>query len=206
MFGAIYTLFTSIGLLVKASKEADENEKCRSLFRNKDGLTYIDTKGNTRLLSNNDLVFYTHDKNGDYVLENVSGYIYKNFSKEQRIAKQKELKLEAINNEDSTYCISEDNHKKDWICKGKRFIDMKTNDVYVIRCLNGKYYYMDINNGKIIRKTDWQIKKDQEVTTDYYSFDKGIDIEAFNKRQETIQDKTLLFRNYEYNSSCDYRK
>ena len=80
MFGVIYTLFASIGCLVNATKESNENEKCKTLNRSKDGLTYIDIKGNTRLLSNNDLVFYTYNKYGDYVLEDASGYIYKNFT------------------------------------------------------------------------------------------------------------------------------
>lgn len=205
MFGIIYTLFTSIGLLINSLKESKENEKCKSLYKNKDGLTYIDIKGNSRLLSNNDLVFYTYDKNGDYVLEDISGYIYKNFSEEQREKKQKYFKEKSIKNGDSTYCISENNHKKDWICKGKRFMDIKTNDIYVIRFLNGKYYYMNINDGKVVKKTDWQIKKDHETILDN-SLNKGIDIKTFNKRQSIIQDKSLLFRDYEYNFLCDNRK
>ena len=65
-------------------KETKENKECKNIYKHKDGLTYTDSKGSTRLISNDELVFYTHDKNGDYILENMSGYVYRNFSEEKR--------------------------------------------------------------------------------------------------------------------------
>ena len=205
MLGLIYTLIISIGLIIHWSKEKKENIKCKTLYKHKDGLTYTDFNGRSRLLNDDTLVFYTHNKNGDYILEDASGNVYKNFSEEKREKKLKKTREELINNKNSTYCISEDNHKKDWICKGKRFSDIKTGDIYVIRYINGKYYYMNVQNGILVRKTDWQIKKDSETILDCCS-GKGVDIDTFNERQAIIKDKSLLYRDYEYNSLCDYYK
>ena len=207
MFGLIYTIIASIGIYFNSIKNNIENEKNKIKYRHKDGLTYTDIKGHSRLLSNNKLVFYTYDKNGDYILKDIDGHIYRNFSKEQREKEFNERKEEAIKNGATTYCIDDDPHRNDWTCKGKRFRDFKTGDIYIIRSLNCKYYYMDISTGLIVRKTDWQRKRDEEyLRKNIKTFNKEIDINEFNKKQMTIQDKGMLYRNFDYNSSCDYYK
>lgn len=168
-------------------------------------MTYIDTKGRSRLLSNDELVFYTH-KNGDSVLENAEGYVYRNFSEEKRTNDLYNKKTDASKNKETTYCIDDDNHKKDWMCKGKRFKDFKTGDIYVIRYINYKYYYLNVSDGTLVRKTDWQIKQD-EIKKDVKTYlNDNLDIEEFNRKQKSIHDKQMLFRNFEYNSFCDYYK
>lgn len=207
IFGLIYTVVASIGVFFHSINENKENEKNKIRYKHPNKLTYIDTKGRSRLLSNDELVFYVYDKNGDYILENAAGYVYRNFSKEERIRKLNELKDSALKNKESTYCIDDNNHKKDWICKGKRFKDFKTGDVYVVRWINYKYYYMNISNGLLVRKTDWQIKQDKlKINDETYGLNKDVDIREFNKKQINIQNKSLLYRNFEYNSSCDRYK
>lgn len=205
MFGLLYTLFVTLGYVKKEFTESIENSKYKKIYKNTDGLTYTDTKGRSRLLSTNEIVFYTHSPNGEYILENISGEIIKNFTLEERQQKQKNSKEAAIYNQSSTYCIDENDHHNDWVCKGKRFKDFKTGNIYVIRNIQGKYYYMDINNGFLVRKTDWQLQKEQEGMIHINTRD--IDIESFNNKQKTIKKNSgFLYRNFDYCTSFDYYK
>lgn len=142
MFGFIYTLITSIGAVLHVSNEYKENEENKKKYEHPDGLTYVDIKGRSRLLSNDELVFYIHDKNGDYVLENVSGHVYKNFSKEKKEKEKTKRYIDAAEKHETTYCIDDDKHEKDFYCKGKRFKDFKTGDIYVIRYINYTYWFL----------------------------------------------------------------
>lgn len=184
-------------------KDSKENENNKIIFKHPDEITYVDTKGRSRLISNDEIVFYTF-KNGEYVLTNASGCIYKNFSKEKKEKELYKIKEKNLKNKESTYCIDNNNHKKDWICKGKRFKDFITGDIYVIRYINYKYYYLNTVDGTIVRKTDWQKEQDKKNIKSYLQND--LNIEEFNKQQLNIQDKQKLFRNYEYNFYCDYYK
>ena len=204
IFGIIYTIIVSIGAFFHSINKSIDNEKNKTIYKHPNGMTYIDTKGRSRLLSNDELVFYTYDRNGNYVLEDVSGHIYRNFSEEKRSQELNERKEKAMSNKETTYCIDDDNHRKDWVCKGKRFKDFKTGEIYVIRYIKYKYYYINISNGMIVRKTDWQIKQDKKNIKKYLN--DYLDIETFNKKQKNIQNKQMLFRDFEYNSSCDYYK
>lgn len=200
MFGFLFLL---ICIVMYFLKESIENAECKKKYANSDGLTYIDSKGRSRLVSNNKLVFYTHDKNGDYILEDIGGYVYKNFSEEER-QEQKNINVDtAIKNGKSTYCEDENEHKKDWYCKGRRFIDLKTGERYVIRCIQGKYYYMDISTGLLVRKTDKQLEEERDRSEEWAYNCKEIDMDKFNEKQKEINDKTMLYRDYDYNFRCD---
>lgn len=202
----IYTIFVSIGAFFHSIKENKENEKGKSLYRHPDGLTYTDTKGRSRLLTNNEIVFYTHNKNGDYILVDVSGHVYKKFSEDERVQKINERKEIAIKNNETTYCIDDNNHRNDWICQGKRFKDFTTGDIYIIRYINYKYYYMNASNGMLVRKTDWQIKHDDLNKDKNTYLNNDLNIEEFNEKQKNIQEKRMLFRNFDYNYFCDIYK
>lgn len=205
MFGLIYSLVVSAGCVLHKINENRENEENKIKFRHPNGLTYVDTKGRSRLISNNEVVFYTHDRNGDYVLENMSGHVYKNFSKEKRDKELSERIIVASQNNETTYAIDENKHEHDWFCKARRFKDFKTGDVYIIRRINYKYYYMNIANGMVVRKTDWQIKYDEANKNNRFAF-KDINIEEFNEKQKTISDKYMLYREFEYNDCCNIYK
>lgn len=204
IFGLIYTLFVSVGVFFHKLNEKNENKKNKINFRSADGLTYIDSKCRSRLLSNDKQVIYTHDKNGDYILKDMSGHIYKNFSQEKRERELNERIYEAKNKNETTYCIDDNDHRNDWECKGKRFKDFKTGDIYIIRYINYKYYYMNISDGMIVRKTDKQIVSDKNTRLSYL---RDIDINDFNEKQKKyINNKMMLYRDFDYNPSCDYNK
>lgn len=205
IFGLLYTVIVSIGAMFHSIDENIENEKNKKRYKNSNGLTYIDTKGRSRLLSNDEIVFYTNDKNADYILEDANGNVYKNFSEEKRMKDYFERKKMALENRETTYCHDDNNHCKDWECKGKRFKDFETGEIYIIRCINYKYYYMNISNGMIVRKTDWQIKQDEKMKN-VKSYLKDLDIQDFNEKQRDVKNKQMLYRNFEYNSFCDIYK
>lgn len=73
MFGLIYTMVMSVGSLFHTMRNNMENEENKTRFRQPDGLTYLDIKGQTRFLSNNALAFYTYATNGDYILKDIHG-------------------------------------------------------------------------------------------------------------------------------------
>lgn len=205
MFGLIYSLFVSIGLIGHTAKEIQENEENKVKYRHPDGLTYVDTKGRSRLVSNNEIVVYGM-KNGDYVLEKINGTVIKNYSKEQRESQIESNRQKAIINNETTYCIDENTHEKEWIKKGKRFKDLKTGDIYIIRCINYKYYYMRLNDGMLVRKTDYQIAYDERYEQKGYWNFKDVDIVSFNQKQKNVTDQYALYREWEYNSSCNVYK
>lgn len=206
IFGLIYTLFVSVGVFFHKLNEKNENKKNKINFRSADGLTYIDSKCRSRLLSNDKQVLYTYDKNGDYILKDMSGHVYKNFSQEKRERELNERIYEAKNKNETTYCIDDNDHRNDWECKGKRFKDFKTGDIYIIRYINYKYYYMNISNGLLVRETDWQIKQNRLNKDRVKYLNDNLDIIIFNEKQKTITNKCLLYRNYDYNYWCDRYK
>ena len=202
MFGLLYTLLVSTGLIANEIKEIKENAECKKKFVHPDGLTYIDSYGRSRLLSDNRLVIYTCDKNGDYILKETGGKLIKNFSAEERKTRERKVIEEARRCRNTTYCIDENNHKQEFGYHGKRFKDFKTGEVYVVRCIRNKYYYMNIATGFLVRKTDWQVKRDLDNQNNsmYQKNFRDIDIEEFNKKQKE-QGST---RNYDYCGSCDF--
>lgn len=206
MFGLIYSLFVSVGCVIHKANQCKENEENKIKYRHPDGLTYVDIKGQSRLLTNNELVFYMTEPNGDYVLKNMSGHIYKNFSAEKRSKELQERFNQALKNNESTYCIDKNKHEKDWTRKGRRFKDFETGDIYIIRWINYKYYYMKLDNGMLVRKTDYQIAYDEKCETKGLWNFKDLDIVAFNEKQKTVTDQYSLYREWEYNYYCNIYK
>lgn len=212
MFGLIYSLFTSIGCAIYKRKEYEENQENKVKYRHPDGLTYVDTKGRSRLVSNDEVVFYTW-QNGDYVLERMNGSIIKNFSLEKRKNQINENLQKALANNETTYCIDENNHEKER-CKGKRFKDLKTGETYVIRRLKYTYWYLNIDTGMIVRKTDWQLKYDEYSKTtpafkhnpEQYNQIYYIDVEDLNERRKETNDPWVFYLDYEYRTDCDTYK
>jgi len=204
MWGLFYTGFISVGLLIDKCKKIKRNKHCKFKYKNVDNLTYTDIQGKTRLLSDDKLVFYITNSNGEYILEDINGNLIKNFSKENEDKSLNELKEISIFAQNSTYCIDKNTHKYDRIKKGKRFKDFETGEIYIVRCINYKYYFMNINTGLLVRETDWQ-KQYNLQTDDLKKYKKGVDIESFNNNQKNIDDEELLFREFDYNCSCDFR-
>lgn len=186
MYGILFFTFCGIVLAVGSIKEGIENGENRIKFRHKNGLTYIDNKGRDRLLSNNHIAMYHVDyTNGrqDYVLEDIESHvIIKNFTKEKQDREYEESREKAVGEGKSTFCIDSNNYKKYIISEkgfeGKRFKDLQTGKIYVIRKIKFRYYYMNIENGFIVRETDYS---KEHIPVDEISI--PIDITEFNKKQ-----------------------
>ena len=122
MFGIVYTLFTSIACIFNKAKETQDNKSNRINFRNKDGLTYIDSKGGDRLLSNNHKAMYTkfhHSCYGDYILEDIETHtIVKNFSEEERVKTLHTNYQYAVDNNMSVYYENTNNYSSEFTFHG----------------------------------------------------------------------------------------
>ena len=207
MFGFIYSVFASVAAFIGYAKDCQENNENKVKFRSQDGLTYIDTRGNDRLISTNEMVFYTM-RNGDYVLIDAHSRVIKNYTEEKRQKALSERIAIASKNGSTVYAISEDRHERDWYCKGTRYKDFKTGEIYVVRQINGRYYYLNLSNGMIVRRTDWQRQEDEKNKDNeiYQMYERDVyylDIDQFNEKQKTVTDKYSLYRNWEYSLLCD---
>lgn len=189
MFGIIYTLFSSIGYCVAKFVENKENAENKKKYGNEgDGLTYIDNKCRFRLNSNNHIAMY-HTSHpscpGDYVLEDIEkNIIIKNFSKDKRDKEQQERTNEAILKGETTVCIDDITVRSTIETngfRGNRFKDLKTGELYVIRFLNQRWYYMSVKNGHIIRETDYSKKHNNRIENTVFE---PVNIYEFNRKQD----------------------
>lgn len=181
MFGLIYSLAVGLGLAGHTIKENIENDYRRVNNVSPDGITYTDAKGRSRIVENNEIAIYGTIKGGDFCILDAKGRIYKNFTQEKKDKIRDKYYKKAIENNLSTYCLGDDEHRFEDRA-GKRFKDMKTGRIYLIRCVNFKYYYVDFETGEIVRKTDYQQKKDDAKINkrDATFFD--INIDEWNER------------------------
>lgn len=175
MFGLIYSLIVGTGLEGHSIMDKVENDNRRVNNVDPDEMTYLDTKGKTRFVSDNKQAFY-QTINGDMCLVDAKGNIRKNCTADKREEKRNASYEKAIANGETTYCIDEREHRFEHP-QGQRFKDLKTGDVYLIRRIRGKYYYIDFKTGDVVRKTDDQLKEDKILGTTPHE----IDIEKFNK-------------------------
>lgn len=181
MFGLIYSLAVGLGLVGHTIKENAENDYRRVNNVSPDGVTYTDAKGRTRIVENNEIAVYGTVKGGDFCIIDGKGRIYKNFTQEKKDKIRDRYYKKAIENNLSTYCLGDDEHRFE-DKKGKRFKDMKTERIYLIRRINFKCYYVDFETGEIVRKTDSQQKKDDEHFANHGWTSFEIDINEYNEK------------------------
>lgn len=189
MLGILYEIGRGIIWVIGLGLEAHENNENKEKFRHKNGLTYTDNKGRSRLLSNNHIAMYHtyyHGEYADYVLEDIeSNVIVKNFTEEQRKKEQEIALKKALDEHKTTVCLDSNNYKKHIISekgfRGKRFKDLKTGEIYVIRKIKFRYYFMSIENGFIIRETDYS--QTMPVPPNCEEIYAPIDITEFNAKQ-----------------------
>lgn len=173
LFGFLYTAFT-LGVKAAVSvKENSENNKYKQEAIQKGEMIYINSKGDACSTKDGRKVMYAneylHGYNNppDKVLKYVgTDEIIRNFSKEDRDETEIYFYNEAKKLNRTAYRIG---GKNDNYCnvgvgkpKGYRYKDMETGDIYVIREFNGIRFYMDINTGLLIRKTDGQLKREEK--------------------------------------------
>jgi hypothetical protein len=213
LFGFLYTAFTLGTKAVMSIKENIENENYRQDAIQKNEYTYIDSKGNACSTKNGRKVMYAneylHGYNNlpDKVLKYVdTDEIIRNFSQEDRNKTETYYYNEAKKLNRTAYRIG---GKYDKYCnvgdgkpKGYRYKDMSTNAIYVIRQFNNMRFYMDINTGLLVRKTDGQLKLDEERKNQnghLSDFLKDIKENTMNRVNKDL----LLFQ--ERNNLIDYK-
>lgn len=211
MFGLFYYLLVGLGMAGEKGLEKIQSEKDRAEAKEAGKEIYSDWGGTQRLVSTNEEIEYTRLRNGDRVLKTCGrkSRILQNFSQEEldrQIEKNKEY---ARRNGKSTYCITVPGVKKadhtqrefgdekqSSATLGRRYKDFVTGDVYVIRELKGKRYFMDVNTQLLVRETDYQKKRNITYPLVYKT--KGVDIADFNRKK-----KLYLEGKYSQELHCD---
>lgn len=202
MFGLFYTIAVGLGFAVEKGAEAIISQQKREEARQKGELTYYDDNNKLRLVETNERVADTTLLNGDHVLKYDGcnrGRIIRNYSQEKYEYEVERNRREAIKEGKSTYCITvssvpkmnhtrsqlmddNDNYIDNTNRTGYRFKDFKTGDVYVIRKVRGRYYFMDVNTGYLVRETDYQKKETLRYTEDLRKDYPGVNIAELNAK------------------------
>ena len=157
MFGIFYLGYMSIGILIQNIRDSiDESNRKYKAYDYYDQ-TYYDKKGKRIYIPNGRWV-HTETRNGDRVLSDVlNGKIYRNFSEEQRkISNKKNKEI----SDGTTYIYK--NKTNEYELKDK------CTDIVLIEERHNVFgkpccFYIDKNSGKIIRKSDNQIKRDNII-------------------------------------------
>ena len=163
MFGLIYGLIGIIGRVGLSIKNISDERYCKKHFNDPDTNTYLDAYGTRRDIDTNGIRNVIKDKNGDVVLSDPFNNIIRNYSKEKRDAKYSNPKYTAI-------------RMTDWNvdsigCRGVRFKDKKTGELYVVRGFyveNFKHvkFFMSVDTAHLIRMSDGEMarpKTQQEI-------------------------------------------
>ena len=181
MFGFLYALFGvgARGVAKVGGAIANENERIKE--KGKGELTYTDINGKTRLISNNQIVVYTwDDENNKVVKDPITGKIYKNFGEEQ---KEKQIK-NAVQFGETVITLRNIPCKYRWGANklGTVYQDVKTNNLYIQATVNYITFYMDVQNGHLVRIADGFTDKRKKGNLSVEEI-----IMFFNQRQDRVK-------------------
>lgn len=204
MFGVFYLLFTGFAATVdKISRDnRDAESKMRAIQNN--NISYYGTRGH-RLVSNDRPVYKKTINGQDVLIDLYNGQIYKNYTMERRDkAKEEALaqgKTVIIGGNKDRYS---DYEKNQFWCKQCNiradYRDINTDKLLIDVSVNSVWFYMDLDNGHIIRP------KDNET---YINKDGNLSIEEiitiFNKRQDEVK-KTSEYNDWWWRKSKYYFK
>ena len=182
MFGATFLVFVFIVVVVTFTKNVKHDLENRERFTDKKTNTYLSYDGNYRDLNTGKYRSF-YRKNGDLYMsgEDIEE---RNVSKEEREKEYLYYQNNPVPNR--TTCFYENEPSR--LCslgkekRGRRYKDLKTGDLYVIRrSKNGEAFYVDFND-KVIRFTDHFRKGNEEREQDAIkAFQKDIDDAKANK-------------------------
>lgn len=204
MFGLFYTIVAGLGFAVEKGAEAIISQQKREEARQKGKLTYYDDNNKLRLVETNERVANTTLTNGDHVLRYDGcnrGRIIRNYTQEKYEYELERNRRWAIKEGKSTYCITvtevpKANHRSGLLrtddgfkdipeeVRGNWYKDFKTGDVYVIRKVRGRYYFMDVNTGYLVRETDYQKEENIKYNKNDIKRNPGIDIKEYNEKKD----------------------
>lgn len=182
---------------VNESQKAKENKK----------LTYFDTNGCQRLVSNHEAVYESHNPFGDHVI-NKNGKVLINISEQERQKRFDEAKRN--NNPDITAIFWDEHYKKyknpceTKEIKGARYKDIETGRLMVIKSICGHDFFLDTQTKKVIRRSDKEISLAKQAAAagrKYYKTDWHVLMDNFNKEIDRIMEKKEDY--YWANIKCD---
>lgn len=185
MFGIFYMLFNAIfGTAAKIDEDIDNYNRRTKAIKNKDE-TYYDHNNQLRYTNNDRLVSIKTINHDRVIVDTLNSTIYKNISKEKEDIK----KLDAVQKGYTVIKIGNEWKKlnyqdKLWYrCDSiPWYMDIKTDEYYIVVTINGINFYMNVDTGNIVRPADGENYKNKKYNL---SVDKIIKV--FNKRQEKIR-------------------
>ena len=192
--GILGILIDVICYCIGINKEKKERRHLKAKSYNPQKGTYLDAQCRERLYSDDSLVFTHRNSFGEIEVEYQNG-VKRNLSQEKYDKEPGTV----------TRLAGYDVHNKNHYFKtaiGNRYKDRRNGKIYVIRLLKYNdesfHFYMDVNNGKLIRPTDGQLKiekKARECNKKYYTNEEFKNImECFNSRIDD-SDAVVLYRN-----------
>lgn len=206
MFGIAIIVFTGICFLIGDYRNSRHDDRLRNrglnnnklFFHKADGTKqkyWIDRKGAMRLEdSNRHVSIHTDIESGDAVVIDVKNRnVLTNLTQNARNRYEKKHREIAIKNGRTVYPIEENKHIGD-IIKGRRFRDINTGEIYVIRRIFGTDWYMRVSDGIFI-KTVWDERYDTKKV-----FHTGETIEDINNKQRKKR-KDNCWRSESYDAS-----
>lgn len=181
MFGILHALGVVISSTIKSVKEQISDYESKEDTSN--GFTYIDSKGKTRLLSNNHQIYIQYDKEKE-----VNNYI--DLKTNKIIKSEMPQYIKELNDE-----LIDDYKKRGFTvylykCRGLTvkpyyrsniYKDIYTDEKYVIRKVRDRQYFYSIETGKPIREEDSSLKdkrKREGIHDDEWN--KAIDVTLYS--------------------------
>ena len=185
MFGIIVFIILVIYVIRMFILNSTDYIKGRSEFRNDRFNTYIDHNGINRDLDTNQYRSITRDYNGDIYLKGKDiGNV--NISQQDREKEYRQYKNALEHGLDigrtTTYWSPSPNFNpsKEINVLGKRYKDLKSGEILVVRVHEYKNYYVTIDTMEVLRYTDFQRYTMEQHNN--YSKEKEIkDVEEFQK-------------------------
>lgn len=185
MFGIIVFIILVIYVIRMFILNSTDDIKGRREFRNDHFNTYIDHNGINRDLDTNQYRSITKDYNGDIYLKGKDiGNV--NISQQDREKEYQQYKNALEHGVDigrtTTYWSPSPNFNpsKEINVLGKRYKDLKSGEILVVRVHEYKNYYVTIDTMEVLRYTDFQRYTMEQHNN--YSKEKEIkDVEEFQK-------------------------
>lgn len=167
----------------------DENTRLKA--KNAGRKYYYDKRSCMREVDTNKPVYFYTNMDGDYVQTDPrTGTVVRNITQEKNAKREAELKQIALDKGYETYQIGGkfEDHSLDK-CKGFRYKDIKTGDIYVIRSIRKSYYYLRVKDGQFIRELE------RNPSSSYFH-SRNNDIDDYNFAENYI--KEINKKNMEY--------
>lgn len=171
----------------------DSNNRTRITKTNNYGGMILRPASNNPIDRLNDELNYI-ENNDRILMDFKTGQVLKNYSKEWRIKLINEW-IQIYKEEKSrvsTMQYPPDNETEDYrnsLCKGKRYFDIQTHDIYTVRNFGINHmYFMRVSDGKFIRPID---KIDYNIDTRWQKCEPNKEqqreIDKLNEEQDTIR-------------------